>query len=378
MKNIISNIRVLFIVLTSFAVVFDFYLIYAGSFLLVFIMSMFYFNNKLPTIVILKFLVILCYLCVFVFNSSELFLPQPSITIAKYIFITIFSFSIIAFLDKSESELYLKSICWAMLLLGTIVVSYSYFLSITTSGYYGYGRLFNPIHGVETLSPKIAMTLISPCIVLYFFIGKETGRYLILLIFLLILITFIQSRMAILLGLVLLFLTLTNLFIKLKTLKKVTFIFSALILLFTLIGVKAYEVSSSQMDRSQANSRVLESGLKSKRFEHWSDGISKAIEYPFGGFHVDQNIEQVNYFHNIILDSARVSGLFSVMLILILFSLQFYMAMKTKVGSRSRALVAIFLLTLVMMQDVIIEGNFIVFLVSVVFSTICFRFYRGN
>ncbi|TOP72780.1 hypothetical protein CGH09_24135, partial [Vibrio parahaemolyticus] len=117
-----------------------------------------------------------------------------------------------------------------------------------------------------------------------------------------------------------------------------------------------------------SDNRLVSSGLESKRFLHWKDGLNKIIDHPFGGFKVDPNIEHVNYFHNIIIDSARIYGWFAIFLIVSIFTTQVYIIYKYNRKNITRLVFVFVFLTLIMMQDVVIEGNFLLLALSLFIS----------
>lgn len=111
---------------------------------------------------------------------------------------------------------------------------------------------------------------------------------------------------------------------------------------------------------SEALVLKLDDGLESSRYEHWRYALTNIPIHPFGGFGVNQQIEEIYSFHNIIFDAARLAGWFSILLIFIIFGINLltYFFMR-KIDSRVYFLwlfsVAV---ALVMMQDVILEGTY--------------------
>lgn len=102
----------------------------------------------------------------------------------------------------------------------------------------------------------------------------------------------------------------------------------------------------------------FEAGLSTLRFEHWEYGLNVAPDYPFGGFEVNQAIEEIGSFHNIFLDSARMGGFGSVMLILILLMPTALLLKRKIVGNFDFVYAISLVCVLIMMQDVVIEGSY--------------------
>lgn len=347
------------IILISIAL--DMYYVY----LIVFPIVVLYKNEKrmLNYDSLILLVLVILFVLSFLFYPERLFLPTPFITILKYIVIIGILFYMSFFLSNEDSKYAFKVFCIAMISNGLIIIYYSYFLFLTTDSYYGYGRLFNPIHSVETISPKIALSIISPLIVYclivknskitsFFFLGLSLYAFI-----------YIQSRAAILLSLIVLSFYTIGFFKELKKKNKIRVVF--LILPLVIFGTFYYTFDVTEI--KQSDSRLINAGLESKRFLHWKDGVNKLIEHPFGGFTIDKNIENVNYFHNIIIDSARIYGWLAVFFIMLIYFMQQMIISKNKGSSRELFLIFL-LLNLVMLQDVVIEGNFLLFALSIYIS----------
>jgi hypothetical protein len=65
------------------------------------------------------------------------------------------------------------------------------------------------------------------------------------------------------------------------------------------------------------------SGMASTRYEHWSYALQQIPAHPFGGFVVNQQIEEIFSFHNILFDAARLGGWFPMLLLLTILLLNF-------------------------------------------------------
>lgn len=302
----------------------------------------------------------------FLFKVDDLFLPNPILTIAKYIVILVIIFYISFFMSIEEKLFFFKVFCLSMIINGLIIIYYSYFLSITTNAYFGYGRLFNPIHNVETVSPKIALSIVAP-LTAYCLLIKNNRIVPIALIALSIYaFLFVQSRTSLIISVLM---VLALLFDICRGLTKSKKIYIMTFLTFVVsINASIYFIGDSERSFEPSENRLMNNGFESKRFLHWMDGLNKFIEYPMGGFSVDQNIEHVNYFHNILIDSARIYGWAAVLVLLFIILIQFYILIKYKTDNYYNIFIVLILLNLIMMQDVVIEGNYLLLALSILIS----------
>lgn len=356
-------IRILLLVI-SVSLSLDVYYVYPLCFF-----CLIFFNrksSKLDILPLLLFVAVFIFLTGFLLKPDELFLPNPILTIIKYIVIIVILFYISFFTSNEDKKFFLQAFCISMIVNGLIIVYYSYFLSLTTNSYFGYGRLFNPIHNVETVSPKIALSMIAP-LTAYCIFFKENRIVSLLLIGLSIYaFLFIQSRAALVLSVLLLLAFIYNFY---KSFEKSKRIYCLVATVFSLaIGFSLYMLNSTGSDVDFSENRLVNSGLESKRFMHWQDGITKIVEYPFGGFSVDPNIEHVNYFHNIVIDSARIYGWLAISILVLIFLIQLFMIFRYQRCRSLTFLLVLSILNLIMMQDVVIEGNFLLFSLSIIIS----------
>ncbi|EIU6868200.1 hypothetical protein L5169_002242 [Vibrio parahaemolyticus] len=348
------------LMLVAVAIALDMYQIYLVCFALLLLINDM--NNKFNYGSILVLLLAIVFVMSFAFKADALFLPNPLLSITKYIVILSMMFYFAFFTSVEERRFFFTVFCLSMIINGLIIIYYSYFLSLTTSSYFGYGRLFNPIHNVDTISPKIALSILAP-LISYCLLSQPNRVALILILTLSIYaFVFVQSRISIVIS-VIIFLTLLYYeYSKLKPSIKILLAFSCLII----ISGFMLDYNCTSFDFS--DNRLVSSGLESKRFLHWKDGLNKIIAHPFGGFKVDPNIEHVNYFHNIIIDSARIYGWFAIFLIVSIFTTQVYIIYKYNRKNITRLVFVFVFLTLIMMQDVVIEGNFLLLALSLFIS----------
>ncbi len=342
------------------AMALDMYYIYLVCFPLLLIINNT--NNKLNYESLLFFLLAIIFVTLFAFKADALFLPNPLLSISKYIVILCMMFYLAFFTSVEERTFFFSVFCLSMIVNGLIIIYYSYFLSLTTSSYFGYGRLFNPIHNVETVSPKIALSILAPLISYCLLIQPNRTMLFLILTLSLYAFVFVQSRVSIVISVIILATLLYYEYSKLKPPIKILLVFSLLIIL------SGFMLDYNYISFDFSDNRLVSSGLESKRFLHWKDGLSKIIDYPFGGFKVDPSIEHVNYFHNIIIDSARIYGWFAIILLMSIFFAQVYIMYKYNRNNITKLGIVFVLLTLIMMQDVIIEGNFLLLVLSLFIS----------
>lgn len=348
------------LMLVAVAIALDMYQIYLICFaLLILINDM---NNKFNYESILVLLLAIVFVISFAFKTDALFLSNPLLSITKYIVILSMMFYFAFFISVEERRFFFAAFCLSMVINGLIIIYYSYFLSLTTSSYFGYGRLFNPIHNVDTISPKIALSILAPLMAYCLLVRPNRAMLILILTLSLYAFVFVQSRISIVMSVILLTTLLYYEYIKFKISTKILLAFSFLII------VSGFMLDYSYTSFDFSDNRLVSSGLESKRFLHWKDGLNKIIDHPFGGFKVDPSIEHVNYFHNIIIDSARIYGWFAIILIVSIFTTQIYIIYKYNKHNIIRLVFVFVVLTLIMMQDVVIEGNFLLLALSLFIS----------
>ncbi|CAH6889196.1 conserved membrane hypothetical protein [Vibrio chagasii] len=347
------------LLLISIAIALDMYQVYLVCFSLLVLMNGVDGKIKYESLFILLLTVV--FIMSFSFKADDLFLPNPLLSIAKYIVIINMMFYFSFSMSLEERKFFFVALCLSMIANGLIIIYYSYFLSLTTSSYFGYGRLFNPIHNVETISPKIALSVLAPLIAYCLLTQPSRASIMVILSLSIYAFVFVQSRISIVISLLILFSMFAHEFYNVKPSKKIIFVFCFFI-------ISGLIINYSYLSFDFSENRLISSGLESRRFLHWKDGLNKMFDYPFGGFKVDPSIEHVNYFHNIVIDSARVYGWFAILLIVIIFTSQIYVIYKYNVKNILRFLFVFIFLTLIMMQDVVIEGNFLLLALSLFIS----------
>lgn len=149
-----------------------------------------------------------------------------------------------------------------------------------------------------------------------------------------------------------------------QTLILFSFVISLFLFLMPDWMVKYYDFALGRMGE----------GFESNRFKHWSHGIEIFMYYPFGGFTVDKSIEITNWYHNILLDTARVAGLIPVFCYIVFTIASLFMFYNSKKTTYKYFGFIMFVISfLIMQQDVVFEGEYrmliVLFLSAVIIST---------
>ncbi len=306
---------------------------------------------------------VLIYIFGFLLNTSYLTLDDPVLSICKYALQLLIVFFMFTLRPDGDLIIFSKAFSISLIFKCFIIISFSYYLSETTNDYYGYGRLFNPIQGIDVVSPKVALAL---CVALSLYTLILNDRFLINILLVSIsffMFNFIQSRTSIVISSFLLVYLIFKSYRTISFNRKITFLMFLSIIILLLMLYYGY-IQSDQLNDSVSDNRLMESGLQSKRYLHWADGVQKLIYNPFGGFSIDERIEYIHHFHNLFIDSARIYGWVAFLLVLYLIVSGFYFIMKKKrlFSDFINYVISYFVVVLIMMQDVIIEGNFQVFI----------------
>lgn len=212
---------------------------------------------------------------------------------------------------------------------------------------YGYGNVFNPFTGEIENSPPYSLNLIiaSALFINNIFNKKMVALSLLFLSFCILGGFYLGGRTY---FICILFILIAFLIRSKRKLKVITIISASLISLFLL--------TPKEIDFFEQTFSRISDGIESKRFEHLEYGINIFIEYPFGNFSVNQSIEQVDWFHNLFLDAARLGGWIPAFSLITFYSacFIFFILSIKKINFFYNLL--FFVSFLIMMQDVIIEA----------------------
>ena len=245
--------------------------------------------------------------------------------------------------------------------IGIIALSVGFFLSSVSSVFYsisqgvvhGYGAVYLPFSDVIVNSPMFSMSLVPISIlIIYFLFEVKSGvlyKFLSLLVLLLAVFcgAFLGGRTYFLCLFIYLFFIVFCKF----TIKKIFLVFFVVLIAFIFLYVSK-DLLASAFDLL---SNRFSNGLESKRWMHYRHGFFEMLNNPLGGFSVDDNIENTKWFHNILIDAARLGGWISFVSIIIIFALPFEKAFVAREIFFPFSLFCIAFL--LMMQDVILEGH---------------------
>lgn len=299
-----------------------------------------------------------------IFGAGEILVNNK----INILYFTLFSIIFIGYIYQNcalkERERLLKIYILGMGAEAIIIVIFSCYLNDN----YGYGRLFDPFSNKEINSPGISenLALLSIIFIYEFFQNRSfVVRFIssVTLIFLILLGLYLASRTYFIILLLSLIIILTNKAIYKNINFKFKYIGVAVIFVILIIKYRIIdEYFSISLER-------FSSGIESKRFDHYSDGVEKLLEHPFGGFSTSIFIENTPWFHNIFLDVARIGGWLPLIPLFAIIFFVIYQIKKSNFQSMSIAIPISMAIILIMQQGVIIEGNlrliFILFFCSI-------------
>ena len=258
--------------------------------------------------------------------------------------------------------------CIILLIIGIgfealIIALYSF---ISDPSYYGYGRLYNPVLNRETNSPGAALKISILASVCVWYVFQKTSLIrkiglVITVCALTLLATWLASRAYfVILGVSILASVILNL--KLKNILRLS--------VFSVLGLFVFIYIFNSMDYSLFSKLYrLDGSLESARFMLLEEGLKNMSTHPFGGFSVDESLDNVKWFHNIFLDSARLAGWLPVLSLILLSTYAFVLFLDKR---NSYSLFAGFIFAMVfllMQQDVVVEAM-IRFMVLIYFCAI--------
>lgn len=238
-----------------------------------------------------------------------------------------------------------------------IFVGYSFY---TDRYKYGYGLLLDPYLGREFNSPGVANLLaLSFSIFFPLSMAKKYNRIIFLLFSLFIILIavsglFLQSRTFV----IIMFLTLgisPFVFFKLwGGIKR--YLFLCLISMTTFF-LFIYKTDLMERFDSSGITKIYED----TRFNLIKDGLEKVPRYPFGGFSPERENFNGPWFHNIFLDTARMSGWIGLSLVTLFFVVGFFQIYQGYHSSNRYFMIyfwSLIISFLLMLQDVVVEGIF--------------------
>lgn len=276
-----------------------------------------------------------------------------------FIFYVIYLFQIYSLFGRVAEPSIVKCLMWSIYIKLFCICVYSLYL-----GDYGYGLIYDPFAREEVNSPAYSNQL-SICLVYFLLMtfSTTTRHRWIYLLFLSVGIYFGFFLGGRFLFVALLF-SMVLLFFKLR-LRTAIIVFMCMLL----ISISIYFLSENNYYISFMLERFSSGGSNSLRFLHIIDGIEQLILNPLGGFFVNPAIEDTHWFHNLVLDSAKVFGY---VILMPLFIMIFVFGLSSIKGYYDKnffylSIMSIVLLV-VMMQDVVMEYNIILLMLYFLFS----------
>lgn len=261
-------------------------------------------------------------------------------------------------MQEESKELQLKILFFYITGIGIdalLISSYSYWVD---SSYYGYGRLLDPYAGIVVNSPIISNNLAIFSVALFLIIFNYKNYYLkiisVLFLGCCVFFGFFLGGRAyfIIIAFVLLVFFLYNL-----SIKRIVnfFLFLIFIFVFSFIVINYLNLGDGVFKNGL---NMLDKGLESNRFLLYKNGLNLIPAYPFGGFGIDKTIEDVQSFHNVFLDSARLAGWLPVFFLFMAILLISYVSFLSGISKNAVPFIIFITSVLIMQQDVIIEGNY--------------------
>lgn len=106
------------------------------------------------------------------------------------------------------------------------------------------------------------------------------------------------------------------------------------------------------------------------RYLLFKDGFTHLLKNPSGGFSPSLEVGKLSWFHNIFLDTARLSGVIGLLILILVHFLSIYFVYKNLKRRFNELIIlwAMILSFLLMQQDVILEGNYSLFSVFIISS----------
>lgn len=215
----------------------------------------------------------------------------------------------------------------------------SLYTIISVKKLYGMGSVHNPLFGEEPLGSALTSNyLIFSLLYGYHALKFKTWKFGFLITYLL-LNLYLGART----GFIILLL-----FVLPSLSYKKSFILIASVTVFLMI-LTNFKLSENLYYLLNV---ITNKGIESARWSHWEYALNNFSNFPLGGLQVNRNIEDIGSFHNIILDSYRLSGIIGLTSILVLFTYSIFSVFPSK-----SAFYVILLMFAVLNQDVIFEGG---------------------
>lgn len=310
-------------------------------------LALIYYNqikiNKKNLFILLLWMVY--FIVLYIIGNSRLTNNEP-ITYTRFIFTIIYILFISSYFKKGELLYLLKTFCLFTWLAQSIIIIHSYYLD---PSYYGRGRLFF-YQTNEIINSPIIGILLSVSLGLFILIEKNT-RIIVkiaLITLSIIMLLYIGSRTGLIILILSLLISIKQNTITHKKIFPLIFILS----ISSLLGI--FFIDSYLDDIFIFTEKISQRGIDSPRYLMWEQGIKSIFDYPFGGMSFSVPGYQGIWFHNILLDTARTSGI--IPLFILIFLISFYL-INPIINKNKNIFIINLILVLPLMSDVIIEGG---------------------
>ncbi|MEG2848294.1 MAG: hypothetical protein RR904_05965 [Bacilli bacterium] len=321
-----------------------------------------FYNSNIPYLIVLYIGIFLFYIISFIHGMYDNYNNMGEI-LAVVIFIFL-GYLFINLLEINKKHLVLAGLLFGLGSYSSYCLWYTYFELGQVSAY---SKVWNPFLESYENSPShaINIALLSAWCINSIFKRRfiEKLFFIPLVIFLILAGLYSGSR-------VFLLIVLFSIVFNIVESKKIIFPILLIIVFITIFPFLDFS-DFTTFDRLSSD------GLKSQRFELYYLGLENLFYYPFGGYQVDKSTFGTVWLHNIFLDVSRMAGLIPLILFLIFYIGVIKRILKYK-KNIDKNLILIFLSSFVLMQqDVIFTGNFMLFICSI-FSCFTILFYTSE
>ncbi|MEG0022447.1 MAG: hypothetical protein RR745_06245 [Bacilli bacterium] len=321
-----------------------------------------FYNSNIPYLIVLYIGIFLFYIISFIHGMYDNYNNMGEI-LAVVIFIFL-GYLFINLLEINKKHLVLAGLLFGLGSYSSYCLWYTYFELGQVSAY---SKVWNPFLESYENSPShaINIALLSAWCINSIFKRRfiEKLFFIPLVIFLILAGLYSGSR-------VFLLIVLFSIVFNIVESKKIIFPILLIIVFITIFPFLDFS-DFTTFDRLSSD------GLKSQRFELYYLGLENLFYYPFGGYQVDKSTFGTVWLHNIFLDVSRMAGLIPLVLFLIFYIGVIKRILKYK-KNIDKNLILIFLSSFVLMQqDVIFTGNFMLFICSI-FSCFTILFYTSE
>ena len=312
--------------------------------------------------------VILFYLISFINGMYDNFNNKGEV-VAVLLFIVI-TFIILLFTKKDNHNAILNGFVFG---LGGYSLVCLWSTMFEMNQFSAYGKVWNPFLQVYQNSPAHAINV--ALLVTMLLINIKNVKLLITKVFNILLLfvclylgLYTGSRVFVLIFLVSLIVTFFD--------KKFMALLPVIILLS--YTVLSFFTDFIDLDSLTSLDRVTSEGSESGRYKLYELGINNLFKYPFGGYYIDNGTYGTIWNHNLFLDISRMSGLIPLSLILLSFIFVARKILSNFKYVNKNYLLIFSCLFVLMMQDVVFTGHYLLFILSFLISSLLILSYKGE